>query len=213
VLPDCREPVLVWAVTAVLSSASLFELVDDEDEDDEDDTALFSSELEDDEDDEDNDPTVVCPSEAAVELELPAGEGCDPAPPADDPPESEPPEPSEPDDDADDDWPESSARATLTCGPATDTPNSAALTPAEAAPTCNHRRTPKLSDRRGLFDRRARCLPRPPTFRPTIFCPPRQCWYPKLTLRSQMRSELNSAISEMCVAASVKHDQPVGGAR
>ena len=139
-LPDCREPVLVWAVTAVFSSASLFEPVDDED-----DAELFSSELE----LEGDDPTVVCPSEAADELELPVGEACDPAPSAADPPGSEPPEPSEPDDDADDDWPESSARATLNCGPAIDTPNSAALTPAEAAPRCNHRRTPKLSDRRG----------------------------------------------------------------
>jgi hypothetical protein len=135
--------VLVWAVTAVLSSARVFDPIDDEDG-----AELFSSELEL-EDDEGDDPAVVCPSAAADEPELPAGEVCDSAPPADDPPESEPPEPSEPNDD----WPESSASATLTCGPATAPPNSAALTPAEAAPTCNHHRTPKLSDRRGFFDR------------------------------------------------------------
>jgi hypothetical protein len=127
---------LVWAVTVVVSSASLFESVEAED-----DAELFSSELE----LEDGNSTVVCPSDTADELELSAAEVCDPAPSADDPPESEP---SEPDDDADDDWPESSARATLTCGPASDTPNSAALTPAEAAPSCNHDRTPKLCDRR-----------------------------------------------------------------
>jgi hypothetical protein len=160
VLPDCREPVLVWAVTAVLSSASLFEPVEAED-----DAEPFSSELE----LEDGETTVACPSDAADELGLAAGEVCDPAPSADDPPESEPPEPSEPDDDSCDAWPESSARATLTCGPASDTPNSAALIPAEAAPTCNHCRTPKLCDRRGLFDRRARCLPRPPAFPVAIF--------------------------------------------
>ena len=56
---------LVWAVTAVLSSASLFESVDAED-----DAELFSSELE----LEDDDSTVVSPSEAADELELSAGE-------------------------------------------------------------------------------------------------------------------------------------------
>jgi hypothetical protein len=38
-------------------------------------------------------------------------------------------------------------------------------------------------------------------------------WYPKLTRRSQVRSELNWTISEVCVAASFKHNQPVGGAR
>jgi hypothetical protein len=135
VLPDCREPVLVWAVTAVLSSASLFETVEAGDT-----AELFSSELE----LEDTDSTAVCPSDAADELELAAGEVCDPAPSADDLPESEPPEP-EPD--SCDAWPESSARATFTCGPTSDTPNSAAPTPAEAAPSCNHRRTPKLCDR------------------------------------------------------------------
>jgi hypothetical protein len=199
VLPDCREPVLVWAVTVVLSSASLFEPVEAED------AELFSSELE----LEDGDSTVACPSDAADELGLSAGEVCDPAPSADDPPESEPPEP---DDDSCDAWPESSARATLTCGPASDTPNSAALTPAEAAPSCNHDRTPKLCDRRRLFDRLARCLPPPPAFPLAISDPRVNCWYPKLTPWSHVRSELNPAISEMCVAASVKHDHPVGGA-
>jgi hypothetical protein len=194
VLPDCREPVLVWAVTVVLSSASLFESVEAED-----DAELFSSELE----LEDGDSTVVCPSGAADELELSAGEVCDPAPSADDPPESEP------DDDSCDAWPESSARATLTCGPASDTPNSAALTPAEAAPSCNHDRTPKLCDRRRLFDRLARCLPPPPAFPLAISDPRVNCWYPKLTLWSQVRSELNAAIPELCVAASVKHSHPV----
>jgi hypothetical protein len=42
------------------------------------------------------------------------------------------PPPSEP---SDDDWPESSAMATPTCGPIGDRPISAALTPADAAPT------------------------------------------------------------------------------
>jgi hypothetical protein len=193
--------VLVWAVTAVLSSALLVEPVEAED------AELFSSELE--LELEDGDSTVACPSDAADELGLAAGEVCDPAPSADDPPESEPPEPSEPDDDSCDAWPESSARATLTCGPASDTPNSAALTPAEAAPTCNHCRTPKLCDRRGLFDRRARCLPRPAAFPLGISDPRVNCWYPKLTLWSQVRSELNAAISELCVAASVKHSHAV----
>jgi hypothetical protein len=192
--------VLVWAVTAVLSSASLFEPVEAED-----DAEPFSSELE----LADGDSTVVCPSDAADELELSAGEVCVPAPPADDPPESEPPEPSEPDDDSCDDWPESSARATLTCGPASDTPNSAALTPAEAAPTCNHCRTPKLSARRGRFDRLARCLPPPPAFRFATSDPRVNCWYPKLTPWSHVRGELNLAVSEPCVAASVRHDHPV----
>jgi hypothetical protein len=144
-------------VTVVLSSASLVELVELED-----DAELFSSEPELD----DGDSTVVCPSDAADELELSAWEVCGPAPSADDPPESEPPEP---DDDSCDAWPESSARATFTCGPVSDTPNSAAPMPAEAAPSCNHRRTPKLCDRRGLFDRRARCLPRPPALTLAIF--------------------------------------------
>jgi hypothetical protein len=157
VLPDCREPVLVCAVTVVLASASPVEPVEADD-----DAELFSSELELD----DGDSTVVCPSDAVDELELSARDASDPAPSADDPPESEPPEP---DDDSCDAWPESSARATFTCGPVSDTANSAALTPAEAAPSCNHCRTPKLCDRRGLFDRRARCLPRPPALALAIF--------------------------------------------
>jgi hypothetical protein len=74
---------LVWAVTVVLSSASAVEPVDSED-----DAEPFSSELE----LEDGDSTVVCPSDAADELELAAGEGSDPVPSADDPLESEPPE-------------------------------------------------------------------------------------------------------------------------
>jgi hypothetical protein len=151
VLSDCSEPVLVWAVTVVLSSASLFETAEAEDA-----AELFSSELE----LEDGDSTVVCTSDAADELELSAGDVCVPAPSADDAPESEPPEP---DDDSCDAWPDSSARATPTCGPTSDTPNIAALTPAEAAPSCNHDRTPKL------FDRRARCLPRPPALPFAIF--------------------------------------------
>jgi hypothetical protein len=138
---------LVWAVTVVLSSVSVFDVADAE---------LFSSELE----LEDCDSTVVSPSDAVDELELAAGDVSDPAPSVDDPPE---PEPSEPDDDSCDAWPASSARATPTCGPASDTANSAALAPAEAAPSCNHRRTPKLCDRR------ARCLPRLPAFRFAIF--------------------------------------------
>jgi hypothetical protein len=42
------------------------------------------------------------------------------------------------------------------------------------------------------------------------FSDPRvNCWCPKLTRRSQVRSELNLANSEICVAASVKHNHPV----
>jgi hypothetical protein len=156
VLPDCREPVLVWAVTVVLSATSPFEPVEAEDEA-KDDAPLFSSELE----LEDGASTVACPSDAADELELSAREVSDPALSGDEPPE--------PDDDSCDAWPESSARATLTCGPASDAPNSAAPIPADAAPSCNHRRTPKLCDRRGLFTRRARCRPRPVAFPLAIF--------------------------------------------
>jgi hypothetical protein len=146
VLADFREPVLVWAVTVVLSSASLFERVDVED-----DAELFSSELE----LGVGDSTVLGPSAEADEVELSAAEVCDPAASADDAAESDP---AEPGDDCCDAWPESSARATVTWGPVNDTANSAALAPAEAAPSCNHRRTPKLCDRR------ARCLPRPLAF-------------------------------------------------
>lgn len=68
------------------------------------------------------------------------------APPAEDTPASEP---------ADEElWPVSSAAATPTCGPVSDTTKSAAPIPAEAAPTFNQRRTPKPSERL------ARCLPR-----------------------------------------------------
>jgi hypothetical protein len=122
VVPDCREPVLVCAVTVVLASASLFEPVEGGD-----DAELLSSELE----LEGGDATVVCPSTAADEVELSAGAVCDPAASGDDPLES--------DGDSCDAWPESSARATFTCGPASETANSAALAPAEAAPSCNHR--------------------------------------------------------------------------
>jgi len=151
VLPDFREPVLVWAETVVLSSASLFESVDVED-----DAEPFSSELE----LEDGDSTVLCASDGADAVELSAAEVCDPALSAVDPVE---PDPAAPGDDSCDAWPASSARATVTCGPVSDTANSAALAPAEAAPSCNHRRTPKLCDRR------ARCLPRPLAFPFAIF--------------------------------------------
>ena len=57
-------------------------------------------------------------------------------------------EASEPDwpvsDDEDVDVAESSAAATPTCGPVGDRPNSAALTPAEAAPTASQRRLLRL---------------------------------------------------------------------
>jgi hypothetical protein len=91
-----------------------------------------------------DDPTDVVGPESLVELaEEPDGEfGA--APPVDDPPESESAEPPV----SDDDDPESSARATPTCGPSDVKPNNAALTPAEAAPNCNQRRTPKFSVRR-----------------------------------------------------------------
>jgi hypothetical protein len=47
----------------------------------------------------------------------------------------------------DDDWPESSAAAIPTCGPANEKPHSAALTPADAAPSWSHRLTPRSSER------------------------------------------------------------------
>jgi hypothetical protein len=153
-LLDCREPVLVWAVTVVLSSASSVELVEVVEV--EDDAELFSSELE----LGGGDSTVVCPSDAADDVELSAAEVSDPAASAADPAEFDP---AEPGDDCCDAWPASSARATFTCGPVSDTANSAALAPAEAAPSCSHRRTPKLCDRR------ARCLPRPLAFPFAIF--------------------------------------------
>lgn len=49
---------------------------------------------------------------------------------------------------SEDDEPDSSASATPTTGPNADKPNNAALTPADAAPNCNQRRTPKFSARR-----------------------------------------------------------------
>ena len=49
---------------------------------------------------------------------------------------------------SEDDEPDSSASATPTTGPIADKPNNAAPTPADAAPNCNQRRTPKFSARR-----------------------------------------------------------------
>ena len=70
---------LVWAVTVVLSSASLFEPVEPVEPVEAEDAEFFSSELE----LEDGDSTVVCPSDAADELEVSAEELCDPPPSAD----------------------------------------------------------------------------------------------------------------------------------
>ncbi|MDT5082247.1 MAG: hypothetical protein QOJ80_6884 [Mycobacterium sp.] len=69
---------------------------------------------------------------------------CAPAP-AEELDDVEVPDAAEP---SEDDEPDSSASATPTTGPTADKPNNAALTPADAAPNCNQRRTPKFSARR-----------------------------------------------------------------
>ncbi|WP_142271570.1 hypothetical protein [Mycobacterium sp. AT1] len=141
------EPVLVWAETVVLSSAASLVVVADDDDDDDDD----------DEDDEAEAEAVAVEVEVVVEGDVVSSvacsvEGLDPADPAADDPLSPADVPSEAE--PVEDEAESSARATPTSGAASDAPNSAALMPAEAAPICSHRRTPKFSDRR------ARCPPR-----------------------------------------------------
>jgi hypothetical protein len=135
------EPVLVWAETVVFSSVASLLVVDDDEEDDGEDDGALADVVE-----------LVDDETGAVSLaaSLLAVGGDDDAA-ADDSPEAGLVEPAEPAADE----PESSARAMPTSGAASDAPNSAALIPAEAAPSCNHRRTPKSSERR------ARCTPRP----------------------------------------------------
>jgi hypothetical protein len=95
---------------------------------------------------------AVAPADDADDA-LDEEEECVDAPADEEPPESDPPEADEapeddPDDALDEEEPPSSANAMLSCGPASETPNSATPTPAEAAPVCSQRRTPKLPDRR-----------------------------------------------------------------
>lgn len=154
------DPVLVWAETVVLSSAASLLVVVDFDDDDDDDEAV-AVEV----DDEAVAVEVVVEGDAVSSVTCSVG-ALDPAEPAaaDDPfsPSEEPPEAEPVEAEPVEDEPASSARATPTSGAASDAPNSAALTPAEAAPICSHRRTPKFSDRR------AGCAPRSAAVPPAI---------------------------------------------
>jgi hypothetical protein len=168
------EPVLVWAETVVLSSASLLDPVDVEDVED----------VEDDSDEEDDvelpDATVV--AEVEVEGAVAAESEAEPEPAFElesaeeaalELDDSEPLEP----DDEDEDEPASSASATPTWGPTSAAPNSAALSPAEAAPTCNHCRTPKS------WDRRPWCRRRRGPLSLAIISPSVNCWELSYTCR------------------------------
>ncbi|MDT5178838.1 MAG: hypothetical protein QOJ95_3036 [Mycobacterium sp.] len=157
VLLDPTEPLFVWAVTVVLSSADVVVLVaSDADEDEE------VEEVEEVEEADDEaavaDAAEVVPPASDVELDGVVAE-----PDAESDELSDPAWPAELDEgdeaEEDDEDEESSARALATSGAASDAPNSAALTPADAAPTCNHRRTPKFSARRPdpLTDRPFEC--------------------------------------------------------
>jgi hypothetical protein len=157
-LLDPTEPLFVWAVTVVLSPADVVVLVASDADEDED---AEETEEADDEAAAADDVEVVSPA-SDVELDgvvdaepdVAPDELSDPAWPA----ELDEEEEDEDDEDEDEDE-ESSARALATSGAASDAPNSAALTPADAAPTCNHRRTPKFSARRPdpLTDRPFEC--------------------------------------------------------
>ncbi|MEU0497411.1 hypothetical protein [Mycobacterium sp. NPDC006124] len=131
---DPTEPRFVWALTVVLSSADTVVVEADVDEGEDSDVVVGV----------DDDPADAVSPDAGVEVccagaEEPA-DSCGPASPAG--------ELALDDEDAgDDDDPESSARALAASGAASEAPNSAAPMPAEAAPTRNHRRTPKSSDR------------------------------------------------------------------